>query len=191
MALADQLVDDLLRRVRDQQGSTHPRATVRDLLDRAQVLYVRHTGTLIRERTFTATPTRALYPLDPTDTLRIVDIFVTDTQERLWPVHWQQLVHQFGQLWWRTQRATGPTTWANVGTTLFALWPAPTIAGGDIDLTIRDQRRPAALGDDTVEIELPAEYHPAMLDFCETVLLLRGRDAALAEALPAIEGQVA
>jgi hypothetical protein len=188
---AGPLIDDLLRRVRDPQGSAHPRATVRDLLDRSQILFVKWTGTLIRERAFTVTPLRALYDLDPTDTLRILEITRDSNAKRLYPLRWQQLFHQFGPLWWRNSIATGPYVWAHVGTRHFAVHPAPTVLGGSVAVTIRDQRRPAALTADTVELELDADFHPPLLDFVEALLLLRGRDAALVESLAQTEAYVA
>lgn len=189
MAVAGDLVSDLARRVRDPQNTAHTRATVRDILDRAQVLLVRYYGVLIRERVFTHTVSRCLYELDPADTLRILDIFLDTTEKRLFPVQWPQLFHQAGPLWWRTTVDGDPTTWAYVGTKHFVIWPAPFDTA--VDVIIREQHRPAALTADTVTIELPDEHVPALMDLAEALILLRGRDAALAEALPQVQALVA
>ena len=186
MPAAGQLVADLQRRVRDPSGVAHPTALVLDLLDRAQLLFVRAKGVLVRTRAFTATQFRLLYDLDPNDTLRILDITTASSGKRLFVIQWQQLVQQAGPLWWRKFDAAGPTTWAHVGTRMFALFPGPSGASG-IALTIRDQRRPLTLMAPTVAVELPDEYIPEMLDFMEAVLLLRGREAALQAAMTQVE----
>lgn len=183
-------IDQLLRRVRDPQGSAHLRDTVRNLLDRAQVLYVRKTMSLIQQRNVAATAERCLYELDPLASLRILDIFVAASQKRLWPVRWSNMFHQFGPAWWREATATGvPQVWAPVGTVHYIVWPPPTI--GPVTLTIREQRRPTPLGNETIELELPDENIPELLDFVEAVLVLRGRDAALPAAMTQVEAQTA
>lgn len=191
MAAAGFLVSDLLRRVRDPQGTAHPRNTVRDLLDRAQILFVRSSVTLIRTRSFVVTPQRQLYDLDPTDVLRILEVTRASNSKRLYQVKWPQLFQQLGPLWWRNELATGPFVWANVGTRHVAFHPAPTVLAGNITLTIRDQKRPTPLTADDVELELDSDYHPPLLDFVEALLLMRGRDAALKESLPQAEAYVA
>ncbi len=191
MAAAGFLVSDLLRRVRDPQGTAHPRATVLDFLDRAQILFVRSTLTLIRERSFVVTPQRQLYDLDPFDVLRILEVTRASNAKRLYPVRWSQLYHQLGPRWWRAELATGPFVWAHVGVHHVAFHPAPTVASGNITLTIRDQKRPTPLTAEDVEVELDSDYHPAMLDFVEALLLMRGRDVALKESLAQAEAFVA
>lgn len=191
MAMVGPLIDDVLRRVRDPQASATSRATVRDLFDRAQVLFVRWTGTLIRERSFVLTPERLLYDLDPADTLRILEVTRDSDAKRLYPVRWNQLFHQQGSLWWRTFTAGGPVVWAHVGTRHFAVFPAPTVALGNVTVTIRDQRRPTALTADSVDLDLDSDFHPALLDFVEALLLLRMREPALVQALPQTEAFVA
>ena len=186
MPTAGQLVSDLQRRVRDPSGTAHPTSVVLDLLDRAQLLFVRAKGVLVRTRSFTATQFRLLYDLDPNDTLRILDISSNLTGKRLLPVQWDQLVFQAGPTWWRTFDDNGPTTWAPVGTRLFALFPGANLSAG-VTLTIRDQRRPVALTATQSLVELPDEYLPLLLDFMEALLLLRGRDAALTASLADVE----
>ena len=73
--LAGQLVSDLLRRVRDPQGTAHPRPVVLDLLNRAQPVFIRSTGTHLFERDFPVVATRLIYEIDATATLRVADLF--------------------------------------------------------------------------------------------------------------------
>lgn len=189
MAVAGDLVSDVSRRVRDPQNTANPKTVVWDLMDRAQVLLTRAFGVNIREVGFTHTVRRCLYELDPQVTLRILDIFVTDTEHRLQPVQWQQMFHQFGPLWWRNTRDGVPSTWAMVGTKHFVIWPAPLDTA--VPCIIREQFRPAAITSDDVAITLPDEYVPALLDLTETLLYVRGRDAALAGTMPNVEALTA
>lgn len=182
MSACGELVDELLRRVRDPQGTAHPRWIVRDLLDRAQVLYVRQTGILIQERDQQLFAHQLVYTIDPQQTLRILDLYYIT--RRLWPIRWPQMVAQRGQTWWRGSSAAGPRVWAPLGTTHFVVYPAPT---SNMTISVREQYRPAALTSDTVDMQIPNEFFPRILDLVETLLLLRQRDPALPEAMKRLD----
>ena len=178
MSACGTLADELLRRVRDPQATAHPRTIVRNLLDRAQVLFIRATGTVIIERDITITQDRLVYDLDPQTTLRILDCFFVT--RRLWPIRWGQQTGQGGPVWWRASSAGGPRVWSPLGTTHFIIYPAPTAS---VTLTLRVQLRPDTLSADDVEMQIPTEFFPRLLDFVEAMLLLRQRDPALPECM--------
>lgn len=181
MTACGELVSELLTRVRDPQGTATPRAVVRDLLQRAQILFVRSTGTLIREYTLSITPERLVYDYDAQTGLGVLDLFLAN--KRLWPVRWPQMYAQRGASWWRGVSDAGPRVWAPLGTTHLLIYPAVSEDTGALNVTVRDQQRPADLGDDTVEMELPDQYFPRLLDFVEVSLYVRQRDPALDDAM--------
>lgn len=155
------------------------------MLDRAQVLFVRASGILVVDVTLSATPERLVYDIDPAQYLRALDFF--SATRRLWPVTWPQLQAQRSPLWWRTNSDTGPRVWAPLGTTHYVLYPAVSVATGAVAITMRAQKRPAALSTDEVAMEIPDEFFPVVLDFAEAVILMRQRDPALPDALARIE----
>lgn len=184
MSACGELVDEVLRRVRDPQGTANPRATVRNLLDRAQVLFVRATTTLIIETPVTAFADQLLYTIDPQQVLRILDIFNAD--RRLWPVRWPQMFNQLGPLWWRQVSTSGPTVWCPLSTIHYAIYPG---FEADDTLTLRVQQRPATLDTDDVPMDIPNEFYPRVVDFTEALVLLRQRDPVLAAAVARVTGE--
>lgn len=191
MPQAGPLVSELLTRLRDPQGTQHPRTLVRDLLDRCQVLLARKAGFLIRERDFPLQPQQLIYPIDPTATLRVVDFFrpevsldFTIAYRRLSQVRWPMLQHE-GRGWWRAATSTGPDLWAPFGANYVLLYPGTTLEA--VTLKIREQRRPAALDDDSVELEIPDDAIPELLLLVEALLQLRGRDPGVAQTIAQLQ----
>lgn len=182
MATAGQLVSEVLRRTRDEQASATSRATVRDLLDRSQVLLVRHYSAIIQQRTFTSTANQLVYDVDASAVLRIVDVYIANV--RLSPVRWPSLFAQEGPLWWRRIATTRPRVWAHLGTRHFIMYPASIAT---FTVTIREVIRPIALSADSVDVELPSEFHPALLDLTEALVLLRRREPTLVSALEQVK----
>lgn len=178
MALAGDLIDDILLRVRDTNASGTSRSDVLDLIDRCQVLVARETGALIQERTVTGKADTLIYEVDTNVTLRIIDVFVGD--KRLSAIRWPGFA-LIDRGWWRDTHEDGPDSWAPIGTNYFLIHPGFDAVG--TDLTVREQRRPTFLSSENLEIEIPSEHQPRLLDLVEALLYLRHRDTALASVL--------
>lgn len=186
MAAASELVTEVLHRVRDPGGQATTRAQVLDLLDRCQIALVRHTGTLIEDRTgVTIDLTQHVFPIDTTTVLRIVDIYNTSDNKRLSRMRWSQLV-QVDTKWWRTSAVTGPTSWAPLGTNYYILYPAASIVS--LNYTFREQVFPTTLTAESVDLDIPTEHHHKLVDLVEALLLLRNREDTLVPALDLLEG---
>ena len=191
MASAGFLIDDVLRRVRDPQGTATSRAQVLDLLDRCQVLIVRQTGIRMRDRSTTTVDSKLIYKVDTRDfwdrpnILRIADIYNADTNKRLSKCRWTQLVQAGGTQWWRVTSSLGPTTWAPLGTNYYFLYPASD--SNLVNLTIREQQAPTTLDAESVELDLPLEHIPALLDLVEALVLFHMRGDSLTSAVDLLE----
>jgi len=184
MATAGVLIDDILRRVRDPQGAATSRAQVLDLLDRCQIVVVRQTGTLIRDRTVTFPSAKLIHKIDTAAVLRIVDIYNASTDKRLSRMRWSALV-QVNTRWWRETNTAGPTSWAPLGSNYFLIYPGLGLVS--FQYTLREQLRPAELTAEEVELELPTEHHHILVDLVEALVLLRSREDSLKEALDLLE----
>jgi len=183
MTTALEVATLVLERVRDPEGVATTINQVYDLIDRVQVLLVRGLGLMARDRTFSSEPDQTLYPVDPDETLQILDLFQGAVNRRLSPCRWAQMI-QVRRDWWRYSILDGevPETmqvWAPVGTSLLVMWP-PSDTFAEI-VTVREQQRPAMVTEASSVLDLPDEHLPLLQDIVEVLLLLRTKHVEAAE----------
>ncbi len=181
MATAENIIDEVLLRVRDASGDATTRAQVLDLVDRVQLIVVRATGSLINDRTQSTNVEQALYALDSDAVMRVVDCF--HSNRRLSPSRWSKFI-QTQIDWWRHQETTDPgrfNVWAQVGVSYLLLWPPDTTSKPDI--VVREQQMPTRLAAEATALDLPEQYHDTVRNIVEALVLLRVRDLDAAEAV--------
>lgn len=164
------LVDTVLRRVRDVQGSAHPRALVRWLLSMAQQLVNARFDNALDTATFTTEPQRQIYPLAAGFPTSVRVIAVRQDGRDLGAVPWADLI----QLDRRWHRRAGPRleTWSPIGRDLLVLHPALATAA-TVDVVVTKLTTSLTIDSDTLEV--PDQLIPPMLDLVEAIVLTKGR----------------
>lgn len=176
--IAGVLITTALQRVRDPQGSAHPRTFVLKILSHAQRVVNAIFGEVKVTTTFTTEADRIAYPVQPnlSDTLRVVSItqdgseLATETLDGL---------RGFDPSWPRI-RADKMLAFAPVGRDLLFLYPALPRASSVQITSIKDT---GTIVGEASTLEIPDNHAKIALDFTEVVLLLRQRDFDEAEAL--------
>lgn len=167
---AGTLVDTVLQRVRDPQGSAHTRAFVRDVLTKTQQLVNVATKSVTTSVTLTTDPWLGWYPVFASFPTAGRIIAVRDAGRDLVEVPWRSLA-QTSHTWLRD---VGPRheAFAVIGRDLLVVYPTVDRA---VTLTLVAASAPAALDSDDDVPALPPDVIPLWLDVAVAVLLARSR----------------
>lgn len=167
------LIDSILRRVRDTQGSANSRDLVLDLLSRCQQLLNLGIRAVIDQTVVTLEPYRTLYDLSVLvpQAGRVVGVQYLDVE--LDVLNWRHLKH-VDRAWFRSV-GPAPSAWAGIGRDLLAIIPAVEIA---TPVTILSAKLTDVLDEYADPIEIPEAYEPLLCDMVEGLLLLKQRTFA-------------
>ena len=175
---ASTLVDTVLQRVRDPQGSATPRAMVRTFLSEAQRFINGATEEVDFQVTFTTQPYQQVYPITPSFLdpatgqpvcLRIVDIR-QDTRNLVMVENWHVLA-QTDRQWFR-KVGVRHEVWTAIGRDLLVVHPAMKDAG---TITVNCVKLTLPFQNDQTLADLPDDLLPLLLDLTETFVSLRMR----------------
>lgn len=167
---AGPLVDTVLRRVRDPQGSAHSRSLVRWLLSLAQQIANGGLRSVLSTVSFTTAPLQQIYSMTALVPSAIRIVAVREGDRNLAPVAWGEL-SQVDRHW---SRRVGDRyeVWAPIGRDLFVLHPAQP-SSATVVLVVAKLTN--SLTVDTSVVELPDDAQPVMLDLTEALLNLKNR----------------
>lgn len=168
--LAGPLVDTVLRRVRDPQGSAHPRDMVRWFLSLAQQVANAGLRSVFVTTSFTTTPFQQVYTLNGLFPNAVRIEAIREGDRNLARVGWPELA-QVDRRW---SRRTGQRfeVWAPIGRDLFVIHPAQPAAA---TVTVVADKLTNSLSADTTVVELTVGDLPVVADLTEAVLDLRAR----------------
>lgn len=172
MQTVGDIVDSISRRVRDASNTAHTRAFVRDLIDRVQVVVNAKQAYVYQDTTLVTTPGQALYRLETAlaGTIDVTDVHTSGDRHipRIDP--WKNLWKLSPT--WLTDTGS-PRGWAQIGRTLFAIWPTPATAE---TLTVSGTKVTNAIVSDLDILEFRDEYADIIKDLVTALLLFRQRD---------------
>jgi len=176
---AGPLVDQVLERIRDPQGSITSRDFVRARISDAQrMLNAKYAWTL-DSATLVTEPKRIFYPLTNLLPEASRVRFIQQGDRNLVMAPWSTW---FGmRRGW--QRVVGPAfvQWSPVGRDMIVLWPSMLTSES---LTVLAARLTDALDADDDEMEAPDDALAAVVDLATALALLKARDLApISEAL--------
>lgn len=177
-AEAGPLVDVLLQRTRDPQGTANTRTFTRQILSMSQQLANAALRAVLDEAELAIEPRRQVYPIKALLPAAAQVVAVRDEDGRdLQEVHWRTLA-QVNRQW---PRAIGPRfkTYALIGRDLLVVHPASETA---TRVHVHYAILTADLASDTTRTELHDDFLPIVLDVAEVVLMMRGRSYAPANA---------
>lgn len=169
---AGSLISEVLRRVRDPNGTAHGRTFVLSLLDSLQVFVNAQTAALLGEATVTVSGPYGLLNIAlllPTTCVR-VEAIRDGTRDLPRADSWRVLAQ--ADRGWLGRPGSRPETWCRIGPSWAAIYPVPA---DPFDLTLVFVRKPVTLTTEAVTVELPAPLIPALVTLAEEVLLLRQR----------------
>jgi len=171
VAIAADLISEVLTRVRDPNGTAHSRQFVLRMVTEAQRLVNAETRALLGEAVVTVDSTNSLLDITgllPTDCIR-VETIRDGLRDITKAPSWRTLAQADRR--WRYTKGSIVSAWAPIGPMRVALYPALTTP---TDLTLVFTRRPPALTEST-PIDLPEPLQPALVNLVEQILLCRHR----------------
>lgn len=168
--IAGEAVTTISARLRDPSNTAHPRADIRDILNRVQTILNVSEGYVLEATPVTLIPGQAIYRLDNHMPNLAVVTDVGIGQHFLDRVPWRDLWKISGT--WMTDVGE-PRAWAMIGKTLVAVYPIPS------QPVVVDFRGPVIttqLTDDNIPLDLRDEDADIAIDIATSIFLLRQRD---------------
>src|SRR5262245_36284584 len=171
------LIDVLLQRTRDPQGTANTRLFVRTILSMAQQLTNAGIKAIIDELPLVTEPMRQVYPIKDLLPVSANIVAVREEGRDLKEVDWRTLAQVDRQ--WPRRTGSRFETYSLVGRDLLIVHPAlPETSHVDVHYAILT----AELTSESTRTELHDDFVPVVLDLAETVLLMRGRQFDQANA---------
>lgn len=185
---AHDLIDQVLQRVRDPQGTTASREFVLKLLSSAQQLLNAKTGYVTDEATLVTEPLRCFYPIQALLPQSQKVMYVRDASDRdLLPVTWRSFWYM--KRGWPREVAERLQLWSTVGRDVLVLWP--TLRASET-VTVVSAKLTTPLVNEHESPELPDNLLPMLVDLTEVLTLLKMRKQAIAgEAMSSLLGRIA
>ena len=171
MTPAGDFVDAIAQRVRDPSNTAHPRADIRDVLNRVQTIINANQALVLETIPLTLVPGQTLYPLE-TDLPSLVTVTDIEFENRfLDRIPWRNLWKVSNT--WLSGDNHEPRAWAMIGRTLLAVYPVPAVS---TVVAVKGPIITRLLTDDNVPVNLRDEEMDIVVDLTTAVLLLRQRD---------------
>ncbi len=167
------LVTEVLRRVRDEEGSGHSRSFTLEIISHAQRLINRFTGSVTEEGTLTLQPKKLVYDLTGSfpEALRVVS--VTYRGEELTSTNLQFLRN--ADMHWPRSIGGEPRVFSQAGLDLLIIYPVPAEPDSATVTYIKDT---GLIPGEDQDMSLPDHALPLISDLSTAILLIRQRDFA-------------
>lgn len=168
---AQHVTDQLLRRVRDPQGTAHSREFVRDIVSRAELIVNIATRAVTESASFPLRVHQQLYgPLSVIVPRAAKIIGVHDRSREVTEVAWND-IHHYDGAWFR-RLGPEPQMWALVGRDMLLVHPGLEY---DYPVQLIYSLVPDPLVTEIQEMLLPEQFTPLILDIAEVILLTKQR----------------
>lgn len=167
---AGTLIDAVLQRVRDPQGSAHSRVLVRSLISQAQRFVNARIRSVLETATLTTDPRRLFYPIAVSFPGAIRIETVRSEGRDLTKCDWQTL--QWVDPGWFRSIGNRFETWSVIGRDLLVVYPAKaTTSSVDVVYT----KLTTELSTESTATEISDDDLPGVLDLVEAILSLKQR----------------
>lgn len=168
--VAGTLIDTILQRIRDPQGSAHSRDLVRSLLSHSQRMVNARTKSVLETLALTTDPNRLFYPIAALVPNAIRVEAVRSEGRDLSKCDWRS--YQFVDAGWFRAVSDRFETWSLVGRDLLVIYPAKAITSS-VDVVYSKLTNDLVAEDTATEI--PDDDLPAVVDLMEAILLAKQR----------------
>ena len=163
----------------DSTSLRYPSATVTQLINDGYSYMATRSFCVMASSTLTPVAGQLIYDL-PTDCVRVMRVFRTDTAEMVWPVDMARLDHKWSN--WESATGTRFQWYFMLGLDRIVIGPIFSAVGGEA-YSILYAQNPAEMDDDADVPEIPREYHEDLQDYATgRALLLDGSQEWLEKA---------
>lgn len=180
---AQELTDDLLRRVRDAGGGMHSRTFARSILSKVQQSVNAKYRNVIASTPLTVEKTRQIYSISASLPSAVFVDAIRDGERDVPFANWREL-SQSDQAWFRRQ-GDRIEVFSLVGRDLLVLHPGLPVAGS---VTVLFTKFTSVLSAESSPTEVDDDLVPEIMKLSEAVLLVVGRRLEQAKAMIQPEG---
>lgn len=169
--VAKTLIDVVLRRVRDPQGSAHSRDLVRSLLSHSQRMLNAVLGSATETVTLNTEAQRKFYPISALVPTSARVLAVREGGRDLREIGWLGFAQ--ADRYWTRRLGSRFLEFSTIGRDLLVIHPAKDEASS---VSVIAASLTTELSSEDTEVEVPVDDVPAVLSLAEAVLSLRDRN---------------